>query len=123
MIGVRYISSVSTTPTSSTTSLKKTASGESSSPRPRVNSAASRIDDRQEEQRRRERVAGDQQDHEQRHQGEARGSRRPEITVASGKTALGTGSFWRSWALPRRLFIEATMLWLKKFQNRMPARA
>ncbi len=47
----------------------------------------------------------------------------PEITVASGKTALGTGSFWRSWALPRRLFIEATMLWLKKFQNRMPARA
>jgi len=47
----------------------------------------------------------------------------PESTVARGKTALGTGSFWRSWALPRRLFIDETMLWLKKFQNRMPARA
>ncbi len=43
--------------------------------------------------------------------------------MASGKTALGTGSFCRSWALPRRLFIDDTMLWLKKFQNRIPDKA
>ena len=47
----------------------------------------------------------------------------PESTLARGKTTNGTGSFWTRLALPRRLFIEATMLWLKKFQNRIPARA
>ena len=46
----------------------------------------------------------------------------PDSTVASGKTAFGTGSFWIRPALPRRLFIEVTMLCEKKFQNSSPAR-
>jgi hypothetical protein len=45
------------------------------------------------------------------------------MAVASGKTARGMGSLRSRIALPRRLFIEATMLWLKKFQKRRPARA
>ena len=43
--------------------------------------------------------------------------------MATGKTALGTGSFCRMPALPRRLFMEATMLCEKKFQKRIPASA
>ena len=45
----------------------------------------------------------------------------PAITVATGKTACGTGSFLSSAALPRRLFIELMMLCEKKFQNSTPA--
>jgi hypothetical protein len=36
---------------------------------------------------------------------------------------LGTGSFCSRRALPLRLFIDARMLWEKKFQKRMPAKA
>ncbi len=39
-----------------------------------------------------------------------------------GNTSLGSGTLWRMPALARRLTIDATMLWEKKFQNRIPAR-
>ena len=46
----------------------------------------------------------------------------PEMTTATGKTDFGTGSFWISPPLARRLFIDVTMLCEKKFQNSRPAR-
>ena len=112
----------SSTPIISTTSLKKTASGESSSPAPRVNSPASRTDTGRNSS---EGPIGWRVTSRMSSSGTSAKTRliSPEITVASGKTALGTGSLRRIAVFAFRLCIEATMLWLKKFQNRMPASA
>jgi hypothetical protein len=67
-------------------------------------------------------VAGREEDREERHQASPRFTT-PETTVATGNTAFGTGSLERMLALPRRLFIEATIDCEKKFQNRIPASA
>ena len=119
MIGVRYISAASITPTISVTSLKKTASGESSSPAPRVKSAAMSTATGRKSSAglrgwsRKTRIANSGTSARHR-------LTTPEMTAASGKTSLGIGSFLSSAELARRLFMAETMLWLKKFQNSSP---